>query len=211
MATLEGVRQVACISAADFAGKEPPHREYHVDELVPANTVTLISGDGGTGKSQLALQLATATVAGLRWCGLHIRQGGAMYLSAEDDMAEIHRRLDAICRNSNIAMGDLSPLKIIPLAGEEAVLAAPARTGIKPTALFAAVEAQISCNAPKLIVIDTLADVFGGQENERAQARQFIGMLRGWAIRYEASVLMLSHPSLSGLAALMHGDELLAA
>ena len=41
-----------------------PPREWLVDALVPMKTVTLFSGDGGTGKSLLALQLAVAVAAG---------------------------------------------------------------------------------------------------------------------------------------------------
>ena len=44
-------------SAADLKGKAVPPREWLLDGLVPNKTVTLLSGDGGTGKSLLA-QLA---------------------------------------------------------------------------------------------------------------------------------------------------------
>lgn len=53
---------------------------------------------------------------------------------------------------------------------------------------------------PALLVLDTLADFFGGNENDRAQARQFIGMLRGLAIRHDCAVLLLSHPSVAGIS-----------
>jgi hypothetical protein len=43
-------------SAAELAGTVAPPRQFHVDELIPARTVTLLNGDGGTGKSLLALQ-----------------------------------------------------------------------------------------------------------------------------------------------------------
>src|SRR5690606_36484148 len=38
-----------------------------------------------------------------------------------------------------------------------------------------------------------------GNENDRAQARQFIGMLHGLAIRHDCAVVLLAHPSLSGI------------
>ncbi|MCA3487246.1 MAG: AAA family ATPase, partial [Rhodobacter sp.] len=44
--------------ARDLADKPIPPRHWHVDDLVPGGTVTLLSGDGGTGKSLLAMQLA---------------------------------------------------------------------------------------------------------------------------------------------------------
>jgi RecA-family ATPase len=51
-----------------------------------------------------------------------------------------------------------------------------------------------------MVVYDTLADLFAGNENNRAQARQFVGMLRGLAIETRSTALLLTHPSLSGLS-----------
>src|SRR5262249_52487594 len=51
----------------------------------------------------------------------------------------------------------------------------------------------------KLIVLDNAADIFGGNENDRAQVRQFIGILRGMAIAAGSGVLLTSHPSLTGI------------
>ena len=53
---------------------------------------------------------------------------------------------------------------------------------------------------PKLIVIDNSADVFAGNENDRAQVRQFITLLRGIAIRANVGLLLTSHPSLTGIS-----------
>ena len=43
---------------------EPPPREYVVDDLIPAGALTILYGDGGLGKSLLALYVATCTAAG---------------------------------------------------------------------------------------------------------------------------------------------------
>jgi hypothetical protein len=53
---------------------------------------------------------------------------------------------------------------------------------------------------PKVVAIDTLADTFNGSEMERAQARAFISALRGLALKYDCAVIVLSHPSESGMA-----------
>jgi RecA-family ATPase len=52
---------------------------------------------------------------------------------------------------------------------------------------------------PKHIGIDTSADVFAGNENDRAQVRQFISLLRKLAIVANGSIVLLSHPSLTGI------------
>jgi RecA-family ATPase len=48
-------------------------------------------------------------------------------------------------------------------------------------------------------VIDPSADVFGDDEINRSQVRKFVSMLCGLAIDYDCAVLLLSHPSLTGL------------
>jgi RecA-family ATPase len=52
---------------------------------------------------------------------------------------------------------------------------------------------------PKHIGIDTAADVFAGSEIDRSQTRQFISLLRKLAIVANGSVVLLSHPSLTGI------------
>ena len=52
---------------------------------------------------------------------------------------------------------------------------------------------------PKLVVLDTLADVFGGNEIVRAEARQFIAMLRRLALAHDLAVVLIAHPSLAGM------------
>lgn len=187
--------------ACDFADKPIPPRHWHVDDLVPGGTVTLLSGDGGTGKSLLAMQLAVATAMGGRWLGRDVAGGGALYLSAEDDRDELHRRLGDICASAGAGLADLDRLTLCPMAGEDALLASLDRaTGaLRPTALFRDLDARLASERPALMVLDTLADLFPGNENDRTQARQFVGMLRGLAIRHECAVLLLAHPSLSGL------------
>jgi RecA-family ATPase len=89
---------------------------------------------------------------------------------------------------------------VISRAGADAILAAPDRSGIvKPTAMFEQLRTDALNLRPKLIVIDTAADVFAGNEIDRSQTRQFITLLRGLAMATSAALILLSHPSLSGL------------
>jgi RecA-family ATPase len=53
---------------------------------------------------------------------------------------------------------------------------------------------------PSLLVLDNLADIFAGNENVRPLARQFVSSLRALAIEFDCVVLLLAHPSLSGMA-----------
>lgn len=189
------------ITASDLAGKPVPPRPWHVENWIPGRNVTQLSGDGGTGKSAIALQLAAATALGLDWLGLPVTRGRVLYLSAEDELDEVHRRLAEICDGIGADLGHLSDLRVSPVAGEDAILAAPEdRSSIlKPTKLWHRLEQEIADWPPKLLLIDTQSDVFAGMENDRAQARQFVGMLRQLALRYDTAAVLCSHPSLTGL------------
>ena len=64
-----------------------------------------------------------------------------MFIDAEDEAAELHRRLANILDHYSALFADAikGGLHMMSLAGRDAVLAAPHRTGkIEPTALFGA-------------------------------------------------------------------------
>jgi len=186
--------------SASSLGAHPPPRQFLVPDLIPSRNVTLLSGDGGTGKSLLALMLCASVASGARWLGLTVSRGVAVYVSAEDELEEVHRRLAAICDAEGLDLADLDALSIVPLAGESAIMAAPRGAGgLAPMPLWKAFATKITALAPALVVLDTAADVFGGNEISRAEVRQFIGMLRGLAIKADCAILLLSHPSVAGM------------
>jgi RecA-family ATPase len=199
----EALPELEIVNAASFAGKNAPHREWLVRGLIPAHDITMLYGDGGAGKSLLALQLAVAVVTETEWVGTFPAGGGALFLSAEDEIEELHRRLEAIVRAQGLHMGDLGKLDIIPLAGKDATLASQSRHDgpMTPTRLYKAIHATIQASRPDLLVLDTVADLFDGDEIKRKQVRQFIGLLRALALQFRVTILLLAHPSQAGMAA----------
>lgn len=185
-------------SLAEFEGVEPEPRRWLVADLIPDRTVTMLSGDGGVGKSLLALQLAIAVASNTQWLGLAAENGPVIYASAEDERNEIHRRALDIAKAEGLALP--ADVHVVDLAGRDAIMGALDQAGmIKPTALWKRLVRRVAQVRPRLIVLDTLADVYAGNENVREQVRQFVGQLRGLAIDYDCAVLLLSHPSLTGM------------
>lgn len=201
-ADIDRPRMSLFFPASDLAGSLPPPRQWHVDGLIPANQVTMLGGDGGVGKSLLALQLAVASASGGPWIGHHPAQGPAMYISAEDDRDEMHRRVSDIAASQAIPMEALGNLILRSLAGEDALLAvADSRQGtLRTTPLLSELDQAIGDYGIRSLYLDTLADFHSGQENDRAVARQFIGILRGLSLRHECPILLLAHPSLTGIS-----------
>jgi RecA-family ATPase len=184
-----------------WAQHEPPPREWSVLDRFPLRNVSLISGEGSVGKSILLTQLGAAHCLGRDWLETLPEPGDFLYLNAEDEADEIHRRCAAIASHYNASLADLQGhLHILALAGQDAVLGYPDRNGlIKPTPLFDRLK-QAACNIkPKLIGLDTSADIFSGNEIDRTQVRQFIGLLRSMAIAANAAVIVATHPSLTGI------------
>ena len=133
------------------------------------------------GKSILSLHLATAVVLGRDWLRTLPEPGPAIVVCCEDDADELWRRLDLIFKHYGAAYTEFKDLHVSALAGEETLMAVPDRNGlIKATKLFERIHEAACDIEPKLIVLDNSADMFGGNENDRAQVRQFIGYCAAW-------------------------------
>ena len=187
------------VDVAAWQGQPIPPQEWTVPGRMPRRNVTLLSGEGGIGKTLTAVHLGGAIALGREWLSTLPEQGPVLMLLCEDDKDELHRRLATVLRHFDAQFSDLRDFHVITLAGEEALLAVFDRRGIiQPTPLFKHLNEQACDLRPALIGIDNSADVFGGNENDRAQVRQFITLLRGTAIAANAGLLLTSHPSLSG-------------
>ena len=188
--------------ASSLAGQPVPDRFFLVEPLIPTRDVTLLYGDGGTGKSLLVLQLSVSMQnrQNMLWLGLTVAGGPCLLYTAEEEKDELHRRLDVIAKHDAIALEELTDLHVVSLAGEDATLVVPTpNQQLAITPRFKALEAEIEALAPALVVIDTAADVFGGNENDRRQVGQFVRLLRGLALRHDTTILLCAQPSLAGL------------
>lgn len=189
------------ISAASFAGRRPPDRVWAWGGLVPHATVTLLSGAGGTGKTLLTLQLAIAATLGSDLLGRAVRRGPAIVVTAEDDRDELHRRVAAIAEADGIDLAGLDDLHLVPLTEAPAThLAIEGDGGIAWTPTWTELTASVRRILPALIILDPVAELFGGKEIDRAQVAAFLSGLRRLAVEVGAAVVLVTHPSVAGAA-----------
>lgn len=192
----------AGIAAPSLAHKPITPREWAVDGLVPLRAVTLLSGDGGAGKSTLALQLSCAITLGRRWMGHETRPGKVAYVSCEDDEAELHRRLVAIANAEEWGLADLDGLELFDRVGHDnAIMAQARRPGEWVDTEWWERFSDWACTefGPGLIVLDSLYDFFPGNQLDMVCARQFMAKLSRLAHAANCAIIVLWHPSKSGM------------
>jgi RecA-family ATPase len=182
---------------------EPKPRQWLVRDRIPARNVTLLTGQGGVGKTLLMQQLSVATVIGRDWIGEMPEPGPVLFITAEDDEDEMHFRYTQIAKFYGASFNDLADLglHLLSLAGKDAAIAVADNRGIvRPTKLFGSLQRTARELRPRWICLDTAADIFIVNERDRSQVRQCVSLLRGICIEINTAVLLLAHPSLSGIS-----------
>ncbi|KJC37962.1 hypothetical protein UP06_30405 [Bradyrhizobium sp. LTSP857] len=178
----------------------PPMR-WLATNRIPAGDVTILSGDGGGGKTTVALQLAISVEQRLGdWLGTVCEAGPVIFFSGEEPDQEMRRRLDRVARKRGIDPSDIEDLHFHFADPDRCLLGVARPNGpIAPTPLFEALAAAVFDIRPVLVVVDSIAAVFGGNQNDRTHARSFVGMFRKLAREADCAVMLLDHPSLSGI------------
>lgn len=198
-----GPPPLRCIDPVRWQGQPLPVRRWIVEGFIPMRSVTMISGDGGLGKSLLAMQLSTACATGKQWLGLETTPCKTLAIHCEDTDEELQIRQHQVNKHYDVDFGDLENLSIASRVGDDNVLLETDKFGRstgKPTLLFNQILSRAHEFGAQLVILDSLHDLFSGNENVRSEARAFIGQLRRIALEIDGAVVLLSHPSAAGLS-----------
>lgn len=200
--------EIEWFCAADLDGQPVPAREWLIEDWLPVGCVTSLYGKGGTGKSLLAMQAATAVATGSTFFGLRTTQARVLGVFCEDDQGELHRRQAAICQD-DIPLADLKDFLWLARAGEQNSLVheVPGEPGkLDWSGLFMAVEENAKALGARLVILDNIAQMFGANENDRALVTSFVNRLQRLAMGINGAVLLLGHPGKGGVAQAYSGS-----
>lgn len=194
------------VTPADWPEGMPPPIDWLADHRIPRGDVTTLHGDGGAGKTDIALTLGANVARGARyWLGHEIAAGPVVVISAEEPEREVRRRMALHAERDGYDLADVSPNMRLWFPDDVAgcTLATADRSGVmQATPLFLSIKAAIAEIAPVLVILDNVAATYAGDQNGRVGARTFVNLWRGIAHGPgNPAVLMLDHPSLSGLTA----------
>jgi RecA-family ATPase len=154
-------------------------------------------------------QLANSVADGEPFMGIETSKMPVLCVLCEDDKQEIDRRQIDINRSRGIDDGfGAAPDNVYlwPRVGEDNIVVTFPNAGEdQPTNFYAdlikAVDTVKGDAEEICIILDNATDFFGGSENVRREVNTFIKSYCGsLCLRFNATVILLAHPSLSGLA-----------
>jgi RecA-family ATPase len=192
---------LATITPINWKNIDQAEQRWLASARIPAGDLTIMSGNGGSGKTEIALQLLIYLTAGSGdWLGCTIEAGVGLLLSCEEPEENVRDRVERICKHRGINPVDLAGLHMVFPELDQTWLCTVDRFGRMTRApLLDQIEAWIEAHRPLLLVIDSVAAVFDGDAIARRQVRSFLAMLRKIARRTGVAILLLDHPSVRGM------------
>jgi KaiC/GvpD/RAD55 family RecA-like ATPase len=193
--TREGLLRVVRFTPSDALSVSAPR--FVVENVIPRGYVTLLSGHGGAGKSQLALSIAAHVAAGRRFASLEVEQGRVLFLTLEDPAGLVCHRLIDIIRAYGFDQASIDRhLQIVDGESCDASLAIERVFGGRSQLEEAQALEQLddlSCGAA-LVVVDNASDGFEANANDPRLVRTFVRRFLGRIARkHDAGVLLLAH------------------
>ena len=198
--------------------------EFLIDNWMPANRLTILTGPGGTGKSYLALQHICGLAMGISDHQLIPYHGAEeeMYeknqeafrkdpinvviASYEEDLMETWSRISKICDwlgwadydclKERIKFVDLKMFG--PLWGVNEDTHMTIRSKLLDVGDWLLNECQEFGDGARLLMLDPSAGAYGGSEIAREAVREFCSHLNGWGQQVECATLLIAHPPKTG-------------
>ena len=196
--------------------------EFLIDNWMPANRLTILTGTGGIGKSFLALQHIAGLTMGITDYFLKPYHGTVEKLysenshafrkdpikvviaSYEEDLSETWKRIASVCDwlgwsdydklAKQIRFVDLKMFGPLWGVGQDTHLA------IRAKLLEVGDWLLKECKdfGARLLMLDPSAGVYGANENARESVREFCSHLNGWGQQVNCATLLIAHPNKAG-------------
>ena len=198
-----------CFTAGSVVGPLPD-REWLLDQWFPYKTTAMLFGAGGIGKTLLMHQLGNKVALGEPFMGIETMKMPVLMALCEDDKLELERRQLDI--NQWLGVDDFGTgpdnCHLWPRIGGDNILVTFPNQGEDKAGEFYEKLCRKIIALKKLhnsddilVILDTAADFFGGNENVRREVNTFVKKYLGsLSVKYNATVILLAHPSLAGLA-----------
>lgn len=166
-----------------------PPPEWLIHGIMPARGITGLYGQPGIGKSFLALDFALSVASGTPWQSRQVKKGPVLYIAAEGGSG-MGKRSAAWLLDRNVDAKKATVmwlLESLPIYGDS--------NDVDRVMDKIIDEVQVH---PRLIVIDTLARCFDGDENKQEDMGRFVSGADLFSKEFDAAVMVVHHTRLDG-------------
>lgn len=172
--------------------------DYVWGHYIPTGSITMVSGNGGAGKTYFALCLAISVAAGIDFLGEKVNHGRVIYYSCEEDEFELRRRINKIHTHLNLHDSTYrNDFRVIDATGDSLLYEKINNQSITTTAYFS-LQKQIDDFSPSLVIIDNSTFAFSGDENIKSEVIDFMNRLKSLIRGKKCGLLLVSHLNRSG-------------
>ena len=194
------------VDGAEAMKVEVPDRQWFIDGWLSADKgfSVLYSGRGGSGKSASILDLIASLSTGCDWFGFPVKRGAkCMYVSCEDTQEELFRRWQM--RRDKAGSVKEGLVALWSRFSKISLLCEADRNGnLKRAPFFDELKARARKffrTEGGVLILDTVSDIFGGNENDRGQVSRFVkGFLGNIASDLGVTLVVVGHPSKNAAA-----------
>ena len=191
--------------------------EFLIDNWMPADCLTILTGPGGIGKSYLSLQYVAALAMGVDANTYALMPDDdpeidkdkaikVVIASYEETQLEVWKRIKRICdelkwadyktlsqRIHYVDLQGMGPAWGVA-TGDHLAL----RSTMLPLGEYLLSKSQEKEIGARLLVLDPSAAVYGGSEIARESVREFTSALNAWCRKAGCATLLIAHPPKSG-------------
>lgn len=190
----EAAQRRDALDWADLSMREPPPRKWAIKGWFGFGHTTLLVGQGGIGKTLIAQQIGSCLAVGKAFIDEATPASKVLMWACEDDHDELWRRQIAISRWMRMGLDEYAGnLQIIPRHGLDNALVSTEYGRLISTPTLGLLKQQAHDEKAEIVILDNVAQLYGGSENDRHSVTSFLNWLAG-ALEGMA-VLLLAHPS----------------
>lgn len=184
--TLTAPGKLRMFSTEEMMRLPPP--TWLIDNIIPAGGLVGLYGPPGVMKSFVAADIALSVASGGLWQGHPVSQGFPLYVCAEG-AAGMGKRIK----------GWLRYRKLKPSQAQAAWLTESVPVYADSDGMSVVMDRIEEADVvPDLIIIDTLARCFDGDENQQADMGRFVAGVDRLRKEFDATVLVVHHTRLDG-------------
>jgi hypothetical protein len=168
---------------------EPVSQSWLIEDLWTASSVGWVAGSPKSLKSWVALEMAVSVASGSACLGRYQvpRPGRVLVYLAEDSLAAVRERLEALVHRREVSMDDLD-VHIVTVSRMRLDLG---RDQVR-------LRKTLRAYAPRLLVLDPLVRLHRADENSSADISALLAYLRELQRELDLSVLVVHHSRKNG-------------